>query len=192
MALPDSSMISAKGTTLKAALAFIDSRWGQSGIDRVLAELDKETKELLTGLFLPSTRYPVQHLVNLCETIDRVHGRGDLNLCWDIGKYSGEFEIKLLHRVFLKMLSLQYWMKMAGATWRMYYSAGNLVPRMSELEGDITLSNFNPISKAFCYRFGGWVWRVVEISKHQNVQMKHTACVLDGAPACVWSGTWTS
>ncbi len=92
--------------------------------------------------------------------------------------------------VFLKMLSLQYWLKMAGATWRMYYSDGILVPRIGDNEGDITLSAFNPISKAFCYRFGGWVWHVVELSKHKNVIMKHTACVLDGDPACVWSGTW--
>ena len=191
MALPDATTITGKGTTLKAALAFIDSRWGQAGVDRVLAATDEDTRKLLTGLFLPSSRYPVKHLVHLCETIDRVYGRGDLELCWDIGRFAGEFEIKLLHRVFLKVLSLQYWLKMAGVTWKMYYSTGLLVPRIGEFEGDVKLSEFNPISKAFCYRFGGWVWHIVELSNHKNIKLQHTACMLDGAPACVWSGTWT-
>ncbi len=190
MALPDASTITAKGTTLKAALAFVDSRWGKDGVDRVISDVNEETRKLLAGLVLPSSRYPLNHLVNLCESIDRVHGRGDLNMCWEIGKFAGDFEVKLVHLVFLKVLSLQYWLKMAGATWKMYYSAGTLVPRMGENEGDLSLSNFNPISKAFCYRFGGWVWHIAEISKHKNVDMKHTACVLDGDPACVWSATW--
>ena len=188
--LPPADTITAKGSTLKAALAFVDSRWGEEGHQRLMDALDAETRAWVCGLILSATRYPLERFVRVYEAIDRVFARGDLALCWDLGRFSGEYEVKLAHKVFLKIARLEYWFKMAGATWRSYYSRGTLTPEIGEREGRLTLSEFNPISKAFCYRFGGWVETVVRMANLEEVRMTHPECVLDGDPACIFHGTW--
>ena len=96
-----------------------------------------------------------------------------------------------MHKVFLSIAKLDYWFKMAGVTWKSYYSIGKLHPSMGATEGEISLTEFNPISKAFCYRFGGWVGKVVELSRFKDVKVTHPRCLLDGHEACVWRATWT-
>ena len=191
MALPDPSLITGKGTTLKAALEYVEAQWGRAGLERLTAALDASGQGIVTGMVLPSKRYPLPQLVAVFEAVDRVFGRGDLALCWEIGRFAGDYEVKLLHKAFLTVAKLEYRMKMAGVTWGMYYNMGKLRPRIGALEGDMSLTEFNPISKAFCYRFGGWLGKVVELSKFNNVKMTHPKCVLDGHDECRWHGTWT-
>ena len=169
--LPDPDTITAKGTTLKAALAFVESRWGQAGLDRLTDALDEETRSWVSGLVLPATRYPLERFVRVYEAVDREFGRGE---------------------VFLKIATVEYWFKVAGMTWKSYYSRGTLTPEIGSGEGRLELTDFNPVSKAFCYRFGGWVEHVLGLSKLRDVRVTHPECLLDGHPACVWQAGWQS
>jgi hypothetical protein len=54
----------------------------------------------------------------------------------------------------------------------------------------VRVRDFHPISKAFCHDFGGWLWRTAEMSGLADVRVHHEACLLDGAPACVWRAHW--
>ncbi len=191
MPLIDATTITGKGTTLKASIAFVDAHYGREGVDKLAAALGPEERQLVKGLLLPGGKYPLPQLVSVYETIDRVFGKGDFNLCWEVGKFAGDFEVRMLHKVFLQVAQLEYWLKIAGVSWRFYYSHGKLSADISGTTGDVRLTEFNPISKAFCYRFGGWVHRIIELSRKNNVTVRHPECILDGKPACIWHGTWT-
>ncbi len=188
--IPSADDMTAKGTILKAAIEYVRDRQGEEGWNRVVDRVGDDTRKVVTGLILPSSRYPLRHVVDVCEGIDRVFGRGDLQLCWEIGRFAAEYEVNMLHKVFLKVARLDYWFRIAGSTWRTYYSHGKLEPQIRGQEGTLTLSDFNPISKAICFRFGGWVQRVAQMTTSNPVRMQHTACVLDGADACRWEGSW--
>jgi hypothetical protein len=190
--LPDPEAITGKGTTLKAALAYVEAEHGETGLDRLRAALGDDTRTLVSGLVLPSAKIPIPRLVEVYEAIDRVFGRGDLTLCWDIGRFAGEFEVNMLHKVFLQIAKIDYWLKLAGASWRHYYSAGTLSHDVEREHGWVSLSDFNPVSKAFCFRFGGWLHRILELSRFSDVEVSHPECLLDGKPACIWRGTWTA
>jgi len=189
--LPNPDLITGKGTILKAALAYVETLPGPDPVKRLTEAVDDDTRKMLSGMVLASTRYPLRRLVNVFETADRVFGRGDLALCWEMGRLGADFEVKMLHKLFLQAGTLDYWLRIAGSTWRLYYNAGKLTAKTEREHGTVRLTEFNPISKAFCYRFGGWVRGVVELSKGRNVTVRHTDCVLDGKPACVWEGTWS-
>ena len=188
--IPPADAMTVKGTVLKAAAEYVRHRADDDGWARVVEAVDQDTRKIVSGLLLPSSRYPLQHLVAVCEATDRIFGRGDLRLCWEIGEFAADYEVNMLHKVFLRVASLDYWFRIAGSAWRSYYSHGTLRPSVHGTSGTLTLSDFNPISKAVCYRFGGWVRRVVEMTNASGVTMQHTACVLDGADACVWQGSW--
>jgi len=188
--LPAADSLTCWGTTIKAALAFVEER--QADARRaVIARTGARSREVLGGTVLPSAHYPLRVLVELCEAIDAELGRGDLTLCREIGGHAAGYEVNLLHRVFLTIASLDFWFRMAGSMWRTYYSAGDFRAEFKGTDGGrVTLAAFNPISKAFCARLGGWMERICEMSKYQQISISHTTCLLDGASACTWEGTW--
>ena len=191
--LPAADEMTCKGTTIKAGLAFIDQRGVVGTRARVLARMPETSRKVVSGMVLPTSRLPLQVLADLCVATDAEMGQGDLSLCWEIGSFSADFEVNMIHKMFLSVMSLDYWFRLAGSTWTMYYSRGRLVAeKMTRTDGTLRLFEFDPVSKAVCYRFGGWVKRVVQLSRLKNVDIRHTECVLDGRPACVWEGTWTS
>jgi hypothetical protein len=188
--LPNADAITCWGTLIKAALAFVDER-RRDARRRVIARIGPEGRSVLTGTVLPSSHYPLAVFVELLEAIDAELGRGDLLLCPEIGRFSANYQVNLFHRAFLAIASLDFWFRMAGSMWHTYYNAGTFqADAMHDAGGRVTLTDFNPISKAFCYRFAGWLQRICEMSRLRNVDVRHTACMLDGAPACAWDGTW--
>lgn len=182
--------ITGKGTSLTAAMAFVEERFGRDGVERLKTELAEDHPNVSKGIILASSRYPLRDLVGVFEGIDRVFGRGDFDLCFELGRFTADYQVKLAHKVFLKVGKLDYWFKLTGSTWRSYYSAGTMTPFLESESGSLTLSEFDPISKAFCLRFSGWATRIVEMSGLSNIDVRHPECVLDGAPACVWKATW--
>jgi hypothetical protein len=189
--LPAVDAIQSKGFTLRSALAFVETRHGLAGKQQLLAALPQELGEAVSHTILSSSWYPFRLQVELYEAIDRVFGRGDLALCKEIGRFTSEHELTTIHKLFLKVASLELWMKSAGMMWGVYYSAGRLSSaEFGPASGVLTVSDFNPISAAFCADFAGWLERTAEMSGKRGVDVRHAACVLTGAPACRYEATW--
>jgi len=190
--LPLAETITAKGTIIKTSLAYVEERHGTDALKRVIAELDPATRSLVSGMILSSGHYPVPVVGALLTTIDRVLGRGDLALCWEVGKFAGEYEVTMFHKAVFQLGKLEYFLKVASVTWGFYYSGGTIrVAETSPTGIRISLKDFNPSSKAVCFRTGGWMWRTAELCGKKNVGMRHNACVLDGQPTCEWTATFS-
>jgi hypothetical protein len=188
--VPNGDAITCWGTIINAAWAFVDER-APDARRRVLARLSPETRTVAGGTILASSHYPLKAMVELLEAIDAELGDGNLLLAWEVGRFAAGYEVNLLHKVFLAIGKLEFWFNMAGTMWRTYYSAGHFsADHFTHTGGRTTLRDFNPISKAFCYRFAGWQQRICELAKLKDVRIDHTACVLDGDEACSWEGTW--
>jgi hypothetical protein len=181
-----------KGFTLLGALAFVEARFGEEAKWKLAASVDEETHGSLVGAILPSGWYPFRTQVSLYEAIDRVFGKGDLEMCREIGKLTCDYEMKSIHKVYLKLASLELWVRSSGLMWGRYYSEGRLeVQEIGETEGALRIVDFDPLSKAFCYDFGGWLHRTLELNKREDVTVEHPECVPDGADACSYVGRWS-
>lgn len=190
--LPLAESITAKGTLIKTALAFVQERFGAAALEKVLATLDPAVRSKLSGMVLSSSHYPLLTLTALIEAIDRVLGQGDLQVSWEIGKFAGEYEVTLFHKAVFQMGKLELFFRAASVTWGFYYSAGVMkVAEVSERGARLELSEFNPVSKAICFRSGGWMWRTAELCGKKSVTIRHPECLLDGHPACVWMASWS-
>ena len=181
-----------KGYTLRGRLAFIEQRFGKERIPEVLARLEnEEERKILSAPFSSSTWYPLWYQVHLSETIDKALGKGDLKLCWEIGRFTAEFELSTFHQIFLKLGKPQHLLKMGALMWGRYYNTGRLVV---ESKGDNAatglVQEFDPIHRAFCVDFSGWMERTMELTGATKVAVRHTACRLEHAPACRFEGSW--
>lgn len=180
-----------KGYTLRGRLAFIERKFGRERVPEVLALMEEEPRKVLSGVFAPSSWYPLAYQVRLSEAIDKVCGKGDLQLCWDIGRFTAEFELSTIHQIFLKLGTPHQLLKMGGMMWGRYYNSGKLeVAATGKNEAAGFVRDFNPISRAFCMDFAGWMERTLELTGARKVAIRHTACRLEHAPACKYEGSW--
>ena len=99
-------------------------------------------------------------------------------------------EVTTIHRLLLRMSSLDIWLRSAALLWRLYYSSGRLESRAEKTRGHARIHDFDPISKAFCNDFSGWLEATVESSGKANVVTQETHCVLDGHDFCHFEGSW--
>jgi hypothetical protein len=160
-------------------------------MEKVMALMEPDLREGLSGLIHPSAWYPFRFQVGLYEAIDLAFGRGDFALCREIGRHTAEAEANSFHKVLIKLASLKSWLRVAGSMWGMYYSSGNLrVEEMGHAGGTMSVNSFHPVSKAFCEDFSGWLQKTAEMSGKRGVAITHPQCLLDGAPACLYRATW--
>ena len=190
--LPDPDSIRSKGFTLTGALAFAEDRWGSAGKERLLGECDGEMGRLIRRRIPSSSWIPFSYQVALYEAIDRTFGRGDYELCRDIGRFTADYELSTVHRLFMKVARLDVWLKTAGFMWRFYYSEGRLDPVLESdhRRGDVSIREFHPISTAFCLDFAGWLERTVELAGAGPTRVEHGECLLDGADRCHFHAEW--
>ena len=180
-----------KGYTLRGRLAFIEQRYGKQRIPEVLARLDEEERKVLSNPFAVSSWYPFRTMVHFSEAIDSVLGKGDLQLCWEIGRFTAEFELSTIHQIFFKLGRPQHLLKMAGLMWGRYYSAGRLVVQSTgEKCAGGEVQDFDPSHRAFCMDFSGWMERTLELTGATRISIRHTACRLEHAPSCRFEGSW--
>jgi predicted hydrocarbon binding protein len=189
--LPPPGSVKSKGFTVKGALAYVDAMYGPSGQQKVIAALPPASRVIAERAILSSEWLPFQTQVDFYETIDRVFGKGDFELCRQIGRYTSESELSTINRIFLKLGNIELWMRCAGMMWKQYYSTGQLdVADFASGQGTIVIRNFYPISRAFCNDLSGWLERTLELSGETSVVVEHPECVLKGNDACYHRGRW--
>lgn len=180
-----------KGFTVRGALAFVESRFGAEGKAKLLPALDEEARSCCQRMLLSSEWVPFRVQVHLYEAIDRVFGNGDLALCWQVGRFTSEYEMSTINHIFLKLGKLEHWMRAAGLMWGRYYSAGRLeVGEFTKKSGVLYVREFDPISRAFCMDLAGWFERTAELSGEKDVRLVHSECVLLGGHDCVYRASW--
>ena len=116
---------------------------------KVLAALDPETRTLAAKEILASEWVPLRNQVALYAAIDRVLGKGDFNLCFEIGRFTCDHEMTTINRIFLKFGEPGP----VDAPGRRHVEP--LLQRRAaggrrgvhQTEGTIVIREFNPISK---------------------------------------------
>lgn len=192
MAVTSGDLTRSKGFTVRGALAFVDARYGPEGRAKLLTCLDPETRGFAERIVLASEWLPFRVQVHMYEGIDKAFGKGDYALCWQVGRFTSEHEMSTINQIFLKLGKLEHWFRAAGLMWNRYYSAGRLeVGDFSKKSGLLRVSDFDPISRAFCLDLAGWFERTAELSGEKDVKLVHSECVLVGGRDCVYQASWS-
>lgn len=180
-----------KGYTLRGALNFVQAKFGEEGMEKLKEKLSEDLKREIQKGIVSSNWYPFKFQVEVYEKIDGVFGSGNFEFCREIGKYTAEYEISTIHKLFLKVGSPETILKFGGLLWGRYYNKGKLEIKFSEkCHAEAYVLEWHPISKAFCIDLFGWMEKTLQLSGASSIFMKHTECFLDGFPHCKYEGVW--
>ena len=178
-----------KGTALRARLRFVEERAGVDGYRRFLDALSPATRALVDARILASAWYPFTSFVEICEVIDRQLGRGDLELCHELGRYGCDANLPTMYKIFFRMADVLYIVRRAAAAWRVNYDEGTM---SVVAEGDhvVTLRMEVPTPhRAHCLSVRGWIVRAGELSGAKDVRIDER-CRVKGDEHCQFELRW--
>ena len=185
-------MAMVKGTAVKASLAFVASRAGEDRLARIIAALPPPYEEMLSGPVLQGNWYEFSTLLALMDaSAPFVTPVGSKSLAWEMGRFSADFGLKSIYKVFFRLADPGFIIHKASQVFDSYYRPGTMiVERAAPQEALLRLTGFDQPSPVFCDRLLGWMERTLELCGAKEICMEHPRCLSRGDASCDYMGRW--
>jgi hypothetical protein len=180
-----------KGAAWKPITEFVKMKFGEDGFRRVLESVSPECREIASAKILVNSWYDLRLVEEFIAQADRVLGTGDLGMAGDMGRYSAEFGIKTIYKIFMKVGTPEFVLKRCSTIWKRYYSRGEM--KLIHLEPGhviVRLTDMGIVSRVLCARVTGWMKKTLAMTGAKGTTVEHTVCTSRGDPHCEWQGRW--
>jgi len=181
-----------KGSALASRLLWVRLGHGEAGLERLGHAASPDLSQVLVNGVAMARWYPFPLYVELNEVIDRLFGRGDLSLIWELGRFGAETNLKTLYRLCYRVGTVRWIFGRAARLWGAHYDTGEL--RLIEERpgaGTLEIAGWDMPHRTHCMSVGGWCERSIEISGGRDTRVIELACRARGDERCVLRATWT-
>jgi len=185
-------MTQVKGTGVAPVPAFVESRFGEEGLSRLLESLPEETREILSGPCHPGEWYPLeQAFIEPTRAVCELFYDGDPRGAWDCGRYSADFSLGGVYGILVELGTINTLVDRAGNVISLYYSQSKLVVvRNAESEAVLRLTEFPGVVDLVENRIGGWIERAMELSGCLGARVEVTSRMSAGDEHTEYEMTW--
>lgn len=185
-------MAKIKGSAVRSSLAYLEDRLGKDGLKKVLAVLPEQDRKILESAILQSNWYELSVLLRLMDAAEMsVSSAGLHGLAWDMGRFSADFGLKGIYRVFMRVADPHFIIRKSSEVFSTYYDSGVMAAeKVDSRHAVLRLTAFNQPHKAFCDRLCGFMQRSLEISGCEAVLMTHPKCMARGDAFCQFEAQW--
>lgn len=179
-----------KGVGFSNVKAFASEHYGEQGWDAVLASLSDADREEMLAV-VPVGWYSLSLYARLIRAVDQVHGKGDLSLLEQIGRYEAQHDLTYVQRIFLKLANPAYVIEQLGKLWTRFHDTGYWeVTRFTTTHATGILRDWGYVDTALCQELIGYLARSIEICGGHGVVVDHPKCRSHGDSECVFEARW--
>jgi hypothetical protein len=183
-----------KGSAITARIKYVRDLHGEPGVRHVKETLAPEHRKVLDGRVLPHAWVPFDLFVDLCTTIDRLYGKGDLSLVKEIGRFAARANLPTLYRIFYVLGSPEFILGRAPRLWDVHYDSGRLETSFAIKDGRrvaaLKIIDFATPHRVHCLSVAGWAEQSVELSGGKSVELTETGCRASGGSKCELVVSW--
>ncbi|MDP2269094.1 MAG: hypothetical protein Q8N23_13875 [Archangium sp.] len=185
-------MAQCKGLILTSRLRYVHEVHGEEASQRLTRELAPETQALLERRVLPHEWVPFSAFIDVNVVADRMHGRGDLALCREMGAWAATTTLPRVFRFFYRFGSPMFLLERASKLWGAHYDSGRMETHRDD-EGSVHLRihEFGMPHRAHCLSVLGWFTRSIEMSGAKVNSSVEKRCRLKGDECCELVANWT-
>jgi len=172
--------------------AFVEARFGLEGRQRYRAMASAPLREILTVPAEPKGGWTSFELfVEATVLADRLFGKGDLELAWEIGHFASAHSIGIWKRLIMRHVSPATLLGLTSGMWSHHYEGGRLASRALGPTGlHVEIVDFPSPHRAHCLSIGGWMQGSLEMGPRRMTQVRELGCRASGAPTCEFQLTW--
>lgn len=185
-------MARVKGTAVKASIAFLKDRTDAETFEALLGHLAPENRNILAQPILQSSWYELSLLLDVMAAAEgRIALTPGRSLAWEMGRFSAEFGLKTIYKVFFKVADPGFIIRKSSQVFSTYYDSGRMeVIASEERAATMRITGFDQPHVWFCDRILGWMERTLELSGAKNPRLSHPKCMARGDASCDYSGRW--
>lgn len=181
-----------KGAAIITVPLFIKDRFGEGGLSQWVNALTPATRKVYPASVLVSSWYPLKEF--LIEPIRRMCDlfyAGDLKGARESGRFSADYSLKGIYKIFVKLGSPEFMLRRAGTILPIYYTPSEMkVVECRKGQGIMQITRFQSMDQALEIRIAGWMERAIEISGGKQPNIKITKSLTAGDPLSEFLATW--
>lgn len=178
-----------KGVGFTNVKSFTVERFGAPGWASVLGELRQEERDELLSV-IPVGWYPLELYARLIRALDRVHGRGDLALLTELGRFEAERNLTTIHRVFLRFTNPAFIVEKTSEYWKRFHDTGTWNVARDDHGVSAVLDGWGVVDAALCRELVGYLTRLLDLVGAKNVVVEHPKCRGRTDPQCLFKARW--
>jgi eukaryotic-like serine/threonine-protein kinase len=184
-------MANIRGISLISAVKYVTEQYGEGGMNKVLDNLGQEEKDVFRSKLNPMNWYPISAYANFIGGVDKIFGKGDFALCFEIGRYSAMDTFSGLYKVFMELGNPHFVIRRGHIAWRTIVDTGELeVEQTGDKYVKVKVTGFDGPQKSYCFKVGGYFSKVLEMSGAKNVKVQEIQCACDRATFCEYEMQW--
>ncbi len=181
-----------KGAAIITMPLFIKDRFGEEGLSQWIDALTQEARKVYRASVLVSSWYPLKAF--LIEPIRRMCDlfyAGDLKGARESGRFSADYSLKGIYKIFVKLGSPESMLRRAGAILPIYYTPSEMkVVECRKGQGIMQIIKFQDMDQVLEIRIAGWMERAIEISGGKLPNIKITRSLTTGDSLSEFLATW--
>jgi hypothetical protein len=179
-----------KGVGFTNVRAFtLDRFGGEAGWKSVINELTSAERDELASV-ISMGWYSLEMYARLIRALDKVHGKGDLALMKDLGRFEAETDIKTIHRFFLRFTNPAFIVEKTTDYWKRFHDTGTWVVTRDAHGVTMLLDGWGCVDTALCRELVAYLGRALELAGATNVTVEHPKCRGRADPQCIFKGRW--
>ena len=196
-----------RGTAFLGLLGQVKQKFGERELAEVLAALPPETGEAFAQRIRKSDWFMYSQFTDFLRSIDRRLGRGDLNLCRELGAFAGRSDINTVFKMFkwrygptglIRSCSSVWWSKSSASScssvWDHYYrNAGSMEAVAWTPESTVLrIVGFPDMDPAHCRLMEGWMISTMDsIGAKVHPGASETRCTSRGDDCHEFTCSWS-
>ncbi len=177
-----------KGIGFANVKRYVLTHHGSQHWDATLAQLDPDDRRVVDAAVAVGW-YDVLIFARLIRAIDKVCGKGNLELLRTIGAFEVEQDLNRVLRFFLRVLSPANIFLAEGKIWSHFQSAGRWTSKQVPGGVDATLTGW-AVDTALCKELAGYLEKLLQCAGARSPHVGHTECQALGNSACVFKYRW--
>jgi len=172
--------------------AYVEQHFGIEGRQRFRQAASSELRSLLATPADPKGGWvDFELFIEANVLADRLFGKGDLELAWQIGKFASNYAVGVWKRLIMRHVRPATLLGLTAGVWSHHYDGGRLISRSLGTHGlHITISDFPRPHRAHCLSIGGWMEGSLIMGPRTNIMVREPSCRARGEPTCDFQLTW--
>lgn len=186
-------MVKIKGSVLRSRLAMAEEIAPDGGVERVLARMTAEDREIL-GNLLAASWYPFDLGRRLDAALVEELGGGRPEFFEKLGEASAEKNLGPdgVHRRFLGSGDAHAFLAKAPLVYSFYYDQGHReYEKAGDKEAVLTTYEAETFSAPDCSTVVGWYRRALEMCEVADPRVVEEECRANGGQVCRYRLTWS-
>ncbi len=183
----------AKGTVLQSIPKFVQKRFGDDAVQRWLARLSPEARDVYSNPIMASMWYPlIAAVAEPTEAICDLFCGGDMKGAWESGRFSAEEALKGIYKIFVIVGTPQTILKKGATAMAMLYRPSEIqVVDLTDKQGTLRITKFPEPHRILDARIGGFVEQSLIICGCKNLAVVPGRLMTKGNPVSEYRVTWS-